>query len=255
MLIRALQVEMIKLKRTLALWMVLIAPLSIVFLMTLNMLNAGQRFLEAGYDPWLFLAKNSIGLWTLLMLPLFISLETALLGNLEHSNNTWKHLFALPVARSTIYLSKQLIALILMAASTLLLLVLVVLTVLVVNGLGLIPTADMTAPIPWAFLVSTGMITFLSSVLIIAIHTWVGLRWHNFTVSLGFGIVVTVASFIIVNAEQGYYFPWAMPTRAASLLTLADTSVPVISLIMINIVGACVITALGMWDIRRRDIL
>jgi hypothetical protein len=48
-------------------------------------------------------------LWCLLGLPHLVALETALLAGSEHRENTWKHLFALPIPRWTICAAKLLV--------------------------------------------------------------------------------------------------------------------------------------------------
>ena len=51
---------------------------------------------------------NVLNLWAILALPLFITLETALLAQTEHSEKHWKHLFALAVPRWVYYAAKWL---------------------------------------------------------------------------------------------------------------------------------------------------
>ena len=126
----ALRAERIKLTHTLALWMVLLTPLAIAILLVLEMITVGDRRATAGIptpDPataWLMIGKSIFGLWCLLMLPLFITLEAALLAALEHANQQWKHLLALPIPPAAHYLAKLLVLIAMVVAAQLILLAL-----------------------------------------------------------------------------------------------------------------------------------
>jgi hypothetical protein len=50
---------------------------------------------------------NALDLWATLMMPLFITIETALIAGLEHSENQWKNLLAFPIPRWTIYIANS----------------------------------------------------------------------------------------------------------------------------------------------------
>lgn len=47
-----------------------------------------------------------VEVWTLLIMPLFVTLETSLLAGLENTGKNWKSLLALPAPAWTVYVSK-----------------------------------------------------------------------------------------------------------------------------------------------------
>ena len=96
---RAVSAEALKLKRTLAVWMVFIAPSVVVALNFVMWLDRGENFMLQRDSAWQALAQNVLLFWALLMLPLFVTLETALLGGVDHGSQQWKHLHALPIPR------------------------------------------------------------------------------------------------------------------------------------------------------------
>src|SRR5205809_6202072 len=53
------------------------------------------------------------------MMPLYITLETALIAGLDRSENQWKSLLARPVPRWTLYVAKLIVIVAMTAASTL----------------------------------------------------------------------------------------------------------------------------------------
>ncbi len=112
-LVRSTRMELLKLPRTLALWAAIFVPLVVIALTTvINLSHAtGSRFDPVQPNGWDSLMLNLVlFLWCLLGLPLFVALKTALLAGLEHRENSWKHLFALPIQRWTIYAAKMLVA-------------------------------------------------------------------------------------------------------------------------------------------------
>ena len=75
-LVRALVAEVRKLKRTLAAWMVIIAPLLvIVFTAFIRLASTPEQTSE---DAWPGLVGNVLAIWSIIMLPLFVALEAAL---------------------------------------------------------------------------------------------------------------------------------------------------------------------------------
>ena len=107
-LARALSAEALKLRGTLAMWMCLIAPAVVVGLYVLQ-ITFRDIPARPNIDPataWQGFAYSAFGLWAFLMLPLFVTLQSALLAGLEHGERQWKHLLALPLPRATHYFAK-----------------------------------------------------------------------------------------------------------------------------------------------------
>ena len=91
---------------------------------------------------------------------------------------------------------------------------------------------------------------YLASWLLIAIHTWVSIRWHSFTVAVGLGMAATAANFFIVQSDLAPIYPWSMPVLASGL-GLND-NLPLI--LTLSIVGSVVVTLFGIVEVSRRDI-
>jgi hypothetical protein len=79
---RAISAEMLKLKRTLALWLAIILPLVMVVLQFFIIYRHGIQYLDDGELVWFWIFRQTFNFWTLLGLSLFVTLETALLSNL-----------------------------------------------------------------------------------------------------------------------------------------------------------------------------
>jgi hypothetical protein len=201
-------------------------------------------------NAWLWLGQSTLSYWSLLMLPLFVALETALLAHAEHSNQQWKHLFALPVPRGAIYAAKQIVGMAIAGFSTCSLLAFTV-----VNGLllrAVRPGIGLDAPIPWGRLAASAGLVCLGSWLLISLHTWVAARWSSFVVAMGVGIGMTVAGMVVVNWKWGRFYPWAMPGMMANQYMNGIT--PVAELLFGSL-GGLIVAIVGCWEFTRRDVL
>ena len=249
-MVRALCAEVLKLRRTLALWLALIAPLIIVGANAGMYLQRGSINTPEYTSTWLWYGQMNIVIWGLLMIPLFVTLETALVGNMEHTSDHWKHLNALPVPRGVIYAAKQFSGMALIASSSLAL-------VFFIAGGGaflrlLRPGIGLGPDIPWGRLFAYAGMTFVGSWLIISIQTWISLRWKSFVVACAVGIALTVAGVFIIHASWGDFWPWALPGAIANEFNEGVVHVPEL---LFGGVGGVVAAVLGGWDVARRDVL
>lgn len=247
---RAMRAERLKLKHTLALWMVLLAPLAIALLVILQFTAVAHhlhRHVATPAQAWYSLAKGMFGLWCLLMLPLFVTLETALLAGLEHGGNQWKHLLALPLPRSAHYLGKLGTAMVMVLCAYLILLALVPVAGWVLTYTA--PTwgiagAPVLAPLAWPIAGS-----FVACLLMTSLQMWIALRWRSFTVVVSIGFVATVAGFLIGRSDTyGKFFPWSLPLQAFG----EHGHNPAIA-VSLGVAGGVVVGALGLFDFLRRD--
>ena len=245
----ALSAEALKLRGTLALWMCLIAPTTVVALLVLQLTftNYGERPPMAPDVAWFRYSQGVLVLWAFLMLPLFVTLESALLAGLEHANQQWKHLLALPVPRGVHYLAKQLALTATVALSMALLVLLIVL-----GGwlLGLLqPKFGLDGPPPWTFLLTRVPACFAATLLIIALHNWIAIRWRSFTVAVSIGMSATVAGYLIGQSERfGHFYPWSMPAQV-----LGGQGEWIGFVVVAGVVGGAAVTAVGLWEFLHRE--
>jgi hypothetical protein len=251
-MVRALKAEVLKMKRTLALWLAFLAPLAVVVFILLGFLDRGEEWLGTGLDnAWVEFAQSVDMFWALLMLPLFITLQTALLASLEHRSEQWKYLYALPVPRWVVVAAKQAVGAALMCLSHLML---ICFTLLGGWLLWLLrPGLGFHVAIPWIQLLKPVVTAYLASWLILAIHTWVALRWRSFVVASAAGIVLTVAGVIVVNSEWGSFYPWALAGLIVNGLNKGET-LPLLEFLLGSL-GGVVAALVGGWEVTRHDVL
>lgn len=246
---RALSAEAAKLRGTLALWMCLIAPGVVV---TLYVLQISVSRIPHGRSPspedaWAMFVQSILALWAFLMLPLFITLESALLAGLEHGDRQWKHLLALPLPREVHYLAKlaALAALVAGAFAALL-------ALLPVGAVALAllkPEFGISGAPPWASLLRTAAACYAASLLMVALHTWFAIRWRSFTVAVAIGMSATVMGFLIGQSERfGHWYPWSMP-----LQVFAGKGQWTGFVVLASAAGALLVALAGLADFRRRE--
>lgn len=249
--LRALSVEHLKLKRTLTIWMVLIAPFVVNLMYFLTYLDYGQTHHEYDPEAWLVFGRSVLSMWTVLMLPLYITLQSALLGNNEHANQQWKHLFALPLPRWSYF-----------AAKWTLLFELILFSSIFTFGFTLVggwctqqiyPTMGLTLDaIPWLLLLGMSAKAFLAAILMISIHTWISLHWHSIVISIGSGMVAVVCSLFVMRSDTwGALYPWTLPFMTFALDKPADT--PLMQIMLISLAGGLLIAILGAIEFTHRE--
>ena len=247
---RALSSEMLKLRRTLTLWVTLLAPTTVSALYFLILLSqSGQNAFRSDSEAWWGLTKSVCAIWSVAMLPLFITLETALLGNIEHSQHHWKHLYALSIPRSSIYTAKWLVSIFLVTLSSLVLWVEMLATGLFMRWTH--PLMGFGNPIPlWTITRTVGGI-LLAALLILSIHNWIALRFQSFAFASGVGIAATISNLMVLNSDKwGQIYPWSL-----GLHSYANTAANLPRLYTLAIGGGLLVAILGAIELSHRDVL
>lgn len=215
-LARALYAESLKLKRTIALKMVVIAPAAVVLLVLVLTSQAPFTMLRMHevQNEWITLARLDLMYWAVLMMPLYIALQSALISGLDHADNQWKSLLARPVPRWTLYVAKLIVVAAMTIASALLLLGGVLASGAVLPFLQ--SDARFAAPVPFSAIFRDGAGITGLAFLALMIQHWISLRWRAFSIAIGTGIVATVVGYFadIASRHTGglpQYFPWSLP--------------------------------------------
>ena len=119
------------------------------------------------------------------------------------------------------------------------------------SGLLLGPGLGFEAPLPWGALLVRAARALTASGLILAIHTWMSLRWKSFVPVLALGILATVVTIALNtgDVEVWPWFPWSLPFRAAR----EAGGEPV--LLAVGALGGLAAAFLGGCEMTRRDVL
>ncbi len=253
-LLRALHAETLKLKRTLALKMVLLAPAVLIVLVLIGAWQAPfstiSRF--GVRQQWTELAHTILRPWALLVMPLYITLEAALLAGLDHAENQWRSLLARPLPRWNHYTAKLVILISMSLSGGAILFAGILADGLILPHIQ--PQLTLPGPAPWrAILREAAQVTVLGTCLL-TIQYWVSLRWKSFAAALGAGIVALIVGiFAFVAAEQtgGWpqYFPWSL-----SMIPLGRHPQAAPAALLGSALASILIAFAGCLDWSRRDV-
>jgi hypothetical protein len=225
-----IKLELLKLRRSLPLFMMFACPLLVVLLSTGMVLKSGSGP-RVGF--WVGFWHGNLALWSYFMLPLYIALVTALLNGNEHRNQAWRLLFTLPVTRRQIYLAKMALAWGSVVGANL------ALGLLAAGAAGIImqfrPDAGAAFGVPIVPALAKVSLACLPVVLIQHALSW---RVANFVLPLGVGVCATMGILQFSNTDYWPYFPWSYSLLASSA---SDTSAQPLALMLAAGVGAALL--------------
>lgn len=225
-LILMLRTETIKVKNSFAVWLVIFGAALIPVFFIIHHFYKWREYLPGpGENPWNDYFRKGFNGIHFTFLPLLIVLLIALLFNIEHKSNTWKHIFVLPVSKSKIFLSKYLLLM-----GLVLLFYGLMLVFLLSGGLALslwkgefnfleYPPSYMYARVQSgiaAYLVKS----FIATLAIVAIHFWLSFRLKNLFLNIGIALagVVIAVSIYIPHWESIIYLPYAFPVLMCNFI-------------------------------------
>lgn len=246
----ALKAETQKLKRTLALGLVFLAPAVILLLQLALYFDHAEYYFKENVNPWTNFNQTMLVYWGFLMLPLFITLESALTGNLEHAQRNWKLLYVQPVPRWAIYTAKQIINICLIGLSMLVLVGLMLVGGQIVHAVY--PQYDFTLPFPWASTLRLVALEFLSAWMIISLQVWVSLRWPSFVIACSVGITATVIAVFAFGSDYAGLYPWTIPGMIA---TESLAGQDLITGLAIGLGGGLLAAFAGGWNVTHQEVL
>jgi hypothetical protein len=243
---RVLAAEWLKLRRTLAFRLAVIAPLLIVLLQFTVELARGQK-LAHEEDPLRGFAQGILTFWTIILLPFCAALEAALLAALEHQGDNWKHLLALAIPRIFVFAAKWI------AAAGLLLLSSLVLLAACCAATGLLREVRpgwSPAPLPVMMIARGVLLSLCATNLLLSLQMWISLRWRGFIPGLATGVIALVVNIIILPGGMfaANFFPWSLPAVA-----MAPVSPHRALGVAWGLCGGIVLGATACWDLSRRE--
>jgi hypothetical protein len=244
----ALRAETLKLRRTLALGVVVAAPALVVGLNFLVLLR-GKLPGQLPADPWASALGTALQLWGYLMLPLLVALVSALVNHQDHQQGLHRVFFSLPVPRARLYLARLAVVLGLLALSTV---VLGLLGLLSGTLLAILKPAlgfGAVAP-PLGRMARMAFTPLGGGLLVVALMAWLCHRVAGMALALGVGMGGTVGSLIIANSPRwGHFYPWSLPGRAMNPLAPDHAFI-----LALSAIGFVVVTALACWEAGRREV-
>jgi hypothetical protein len=143
-------------------------------------------------------------------LPMGAVLATSLVTQLEFKNNAWKQIHALPLSLTTIFFSK-LAVVILMLGQFFVLFNFAIYVSAVVPSLLVSGVPYPKSPIPLAEFLTDDVFYFLDCLPIVAAQYLLSLRFRNFLVPVGVGLMTWVGALASLSWKFGFAIPYTYP--------------------------------------------
>ncbi len=243
-MLKLLSVELLKIRRSLALLLMLVIPLVVVVLNVLVMIRQ-HELRTVTPTNWSFYWYGSSGLWCYFMLPLYIALITGLLNGQEHRNHTLRLMLTLPVSQVQLFVVKGFLAwLFAIGASA-------ILALGAMLGAGLLVLFGATAQGAVEFAMLPFIATLAISCLpVVAIQHAVSWRFQNIVLPLALGVVATMGITQIGSSSRWVYYPWAYSLMA---INSSEAGHHKLALTLAALVGTTLF-ALSAWLMGRREV-
>ena len=239
-MISILQVEAIKLRRSLIVLLALSIP-AMLFLVTFMGVATGNSS-----GKWALTAQGGAAIWAYFLLPMTATALTALMAQLEHGAGAWSYMLALAIPRWKIFLAKALLAFLMMGGIS------VLCWIAILGGAGLagaiIPAEALEGHVPYWSLARLLFLMWGASLLLIAIQFLFAMQFQSFAVPVVLGIGGTFIAVVATSARLGVYFPWLLPTNI-----LAATPERMVQALSTGAFGGLVVMVCGLAYLSRRD--
>jgi len=240
MLATLFRLEVLKARRSLALWMMLACPLMVVLLNTGMLLRqAGPGGIPPG--AWRGFWLGNQALWCYFMLPLYLALCTALVNGVEHRQHGWRLMLTLPVGVRQLYLAKLLLALAMVALAHGVL-------VLLALGVSALPLGGGAPGSPALSMAGAMLAALAASLPILVLQHSLSWASQHIVLPLAAGVCATMGIIQLGSSEHWRLFPWAYPLMAANG---SDPAMRQAALVLSLVTGAALL-ALGCWWAGRR---
>jgi lantibiotic transport system permease protein len=221
-----LRSELIKIKRTSSIYLIIITALIFPFFVLVDLNDEVEKlkfngniwntvFLEEGFRP-----LNFIGL------PIFVIFICTLIPQLEYRNHTWKQVFASPVPPFNTLVAKFLLVQLLIIIFLVVYNIIMATVPLWLQFLN--PSFNaFTTSIKWEAWLKANAMTYINILGLSAVQFWLGIRFKNFLVPVGIGIFLLLLAPMLMFAfkiEFAYLHPHSLPIYAGMLIEKNDFS-------------------------------
>ena len=204
--LRALSAEVLKYRRTMALWLAvgipaLIAGLSWLILTQTDLANRPAE------TRWEVMAGFTAQTWSTSCLHIGGAILIGMLWGLEHSSNQLKHVLAQPPSRHAMFWAKTTGILGLIGIGTLVLCALC----------SLVAIACDMGDLRWDVTFAAPFRAYVAALPAMALVSWVAQRYSSFALPLILGVVgLIIGTLAASSSDYWSYVPWAWSLQAAN---------------------------------------
>ena len=207
---KLMQVELLKIRRSLALLMMLACPLVVVVLI-MSVILRNTPLAAFNVAVWGQVQLGITALWSYFMLPLYVALTTSLVNGNEHRNQTWRLMLTLPINQHQLFFAKALVAWLLIVGSNMALVVFVAVAIVLVGAAGY--------PVDGAFGNDLALLMLkipIACLPILIVQHAISWRFGNIVLPLAVGVIATMGITQVGSSEYWVYYPWSYVLMAVN---------------------------------------
>ena len=241
MLLRLLKAERMKLKRS-PVWIAfLIMPIIPAFLGSANYVYQQAVLTREWYSLW-----TQHTLFTdYFFLPIMLGVYCSYIMRLEHANHNWNKLFTMPASRSMIFISKLIMATVMLVLSEIWICALFVISGHIV---GLVNP-------PWGTIALWCAFGTLGGMVMVSIQILLSMFVRSFALPVGLSFAGGLSGLVFLAKKLGHIWPYSlmaygMNSNAPQELTQSGYG----QFVLVCVVYIAIFTAIGSIVAARRDI-
>ena len=241
MLFKLLKAERMKLKRS-PVWLAfLIMPIIPAFLGTANYVYQQAVLTREWYSLW-----TQHTLFTdYFFLPIMLGVYCAYIMRLEYANHNWNKLFTMPASRSMVFLSKLIMATIMLVLSEIWICALFVISGHIVG----------LANPPWGTIAVWCAFGTLGGMVMVSIQILLSMFVRSFALPVGLSFAGGLSGLVFLAKKLGHIWPYSlmaygMNSNAPQELTQSGYG----QFVLVCVVYIAIFTAIGSIVAARRDI-
>ncbi len=235
MILRLIKTDFMKIKRKGFWFLTFLGPFGVV---ALQMVNYGVRkeyLLTQSDDYWGYYLLN-ISTFTPLAIVLGIAILTSAIASVENETNAWKQLLALPISKSSVFISKFTVLTVLFLISSILL-------TIFTYGYGMYLQFDNN--LVFLDLITYSFYPFFAALPILALQIWIAVISSNQAIPITTGILGTILTYASFGLPDWMIWKWP------SLVVEWEEPTFIISL---GLGIGFLLFIIGMTDFIRRDV-
>jgi len=203
--------ELLKIRRSNALWFTLIGAGFIPFVNFIKLISRPDMFMpKTRDDVWTMFINDNWAVTASFLLPVYVILVISLVAQIEYGNNTWKQVYTTPRSYADVFFTKFLVINFLIIACFVLFTILIVVSGYAVYAINH-DYEFLSTPVPWAYLLALMEKMYVSILGIMAIQYWISVRIKNFITPIGIGMALIIVGYMIRQWEHIAYYPYMHP--------------------------------------------
>ena len=200
MMFKVIKADLIKMKRKWIWFLVVLGPLGVVLLQAANYGLRYDYLVKPGDDHWKGLLEN-IQLFIPITLGLGFTIIASMTANVEHQQNAWKQLLALPISKKSVYTAKFI-------ANGVLLFISCFLLVIMTCVLGIILKFGIN--IPYLQIIKMSFFPLLAGIPILGLQVWLSITFRNQALPLTIGILGAIFSMYAILVPDWVIWKWPL---------------------------------------------